>query len=75
LTGKSKEREDSSHAGKRALQGQLFNYGRTQKGEEQRQGANKCQNMGRFFKRRRTSKDAQPLILIMVITQVPYGKI
>jgi hypothetical protein len=27
-------------------QGQLSNHGRTQKGEEQRQGANKCQNLG-----------------------------
>jgi hypothetical protein len=32
--------------GEGPLQGQLPNYGRTQKGEEQRQGANKCQNLG-----------------------------
>jgi hypothetical protein len=32
--------------GEGPLQGQLSNYGRTQKGEEQRQGANKCQNLG-----------------------------
>jgi hypothetical protein len=38
--------------GEGPLQGQLSNYGRTQKGEEQREGANKCQNLGRFFKRR-----------------------
>jgi hypothetical protein len=30
--------------------------------------------LGPFFKRRRTSKDAQPPVLITVITQVPYGK-
>jgi hypothetical protein len=32
--------------GEEPLQGQLSNYGRTQKGEKQRQGANKCQNFG-----------------------------
>jgi hypothetical protein len=32
--------------GEGPLQGQLSNYGRTQKGEEQRQGANKCQDLG-----------------------------
>jgi hypothetical protein len=46
LTGKSKEREDASHAGIGPLQGQLSNYGRTQKGEEQRQDANNCQDLG-----------------------------
>jgi hypothetical protein len=38
--------------GEGPLQGQLSNYGRTQKGEEQMQGANKCRNLGRFFNRR-----------------------
>jgi hypothetical protein len=32
--------------GEGPLQGQLSNYGQTQKGEEQRQGVNKCQNLG-----------------------------
>jgi hypothetical protein len=32
--------------GEGPLQGQLYKYGQTQKGEEQRQGANKCQNLG-----------------------------
>jgi hypothetical protein len=32
--------------GEGPLQGQLSNYGRTQKVEEQRQDANKCQNLG-----------------------------
>jgi hypothetical protein len=32
--------------GEGPLQGQLSKYDRTQKGEEQRQGAYKCQNMG-----------------------------
>jgi hypothetical protein len=41
--------------GEGPLQGQLSNYGRTQKGEEQRQGANKCQNLERFFKTRATT--------------------
>jgi hypothetical protein len=38
--------------GEGPLQGQLSNYDRTQKEEEQRQGANKCQNLGRLFQRR-----------------------
>jgi hypothetical protein len=32
--------------GEGPLQGQLSKYGRTHKGEEQRQGAYKCQNLG-----------------------------
>jgi hypothetical protein len=32
--------------GEGPLQGQLSNHGRTHKGEEQRQDANKCQNLG-----------------------------
>jgi hypothetical protein len=32
--------------GEGPLQGQLSNYGQTQKGEEQRQGANNCPTMG-----------------------------
>jgi hypothetical protein len=31
--------------GKGPLQGQLFKYGQTQKGDEQRQGAYKCQEL------------------------------
>jgi hypothetical protein len=45
LTGKSKEGEDASHVGEGPFQRQLSNYGRTQKGEEQRQDANNCQNL------------------------------
>jgi hypothetical protein len=77
LTGKSKKERMLRMRGEGPLQGQLSNYGRTQKGEEQRQGANKCQNLGWFFKQRWTSKDAQPpvlITLITVITQVPYSK-
>jgi hypothetical protein len=54
--------------GEGPLQGQLSKYGRTQKGEEQRQGVNKCQNLGWFFKWRWTAKDAQPPVLITLIS-------
>jgi hypothetical protein len=63
--------------GEEPLQGQLSKYCQTHQGEEQRQGAYKCKNLGWLFKQRRTSKDAQPpipIMLITIITQVPYGK-
>jgi hypothetical protein len=43
---KQRKRGCFACGGEGPLQGQLSNYGRTQKGEEQRQGANKCQNLG-----------------------------
>jgi hypothetical protein len=43
---KAKEERMLRMWGEGPLQGQLSNYSRTQKGEEQRQGANKCQNLG-----------------------------
>ena len=46
LTSKAKKEMMLRMRGEGPLQGQLSNYGRTQKGEEQRQGAYKCQNLG-----------------------------
>jgi hypothetical protein len=43
---KQRKRGCFACGGEGPLQGQLSNYGRTQKGEEQRQGDKKCQNLG-----------------------------
>jgi hypothetical protein len=46
IDSKSKKERMHRMRGEGLLQGQLSNQGQTQKGEEQRQGANKCQNLG-----------------------------